>query len=72
MSLCRAWLSTTWVGTRARPSREGLPAVDVGEETVVLLVCMGIVMAAGCTDGLPDHGQYASLLTEAGSPAGLR
>ncbi len=34
----RAWLSTTWVGTRARPSREGLPAVDVGEETVVLLV----------------------------------
>ncbi len=27
-----------------------------------------IVMAAGCADGLPDHGQYASLLAEAGSP----
>ena len=27
-----------------------------------------IVMAAGCEDGLPDHGLYASLLAEAGSP----
>ena len=27
-----------------------------------------IVMAAGCADGLPDHGLYASLLAEAGSP----
>jgi len=27
-----------------------------------------IIMAAGCVDGLPDHGQYASLLAEAGSP----
>jgi nickel-dependent lactate racemase len=27
-----------------------------------------IVMAAACADGLPDHGQYASLLAEAGSP----
>ena len=27
-----------------------------------------ILMAAGCADGLPDHGQYASLLAEAGSP----
>lgn len=27
-----------------------------------------IIMAAGCEDGLPDHGRYAELLTEAGSP----
>ena len=27
-----------------------------------------IVMAAGCADGLPDHGLYAQLLAEAGSP----
>lgn len=27
-----------------------------------------IVMAAGCADGLPDYGLYASLLAEAGSP----
>ena len=27
-----------------------------------------IIMAAGCADGLPDHGLYASLLAEAGSP----
>jgi lactate racemase len=27
-----------------------------------------IVMVAGCEDGLPDHGLYASLLAEAGSP----
>ena len=25
-------------------------------------------MAAGCEDGLPDHGLYAQLLAEAGSP----
>jgi nickel-dependent lactate racemase len=28
-----------------------------------------IVMAAACADGLPDHGRYAALLAEAGSPA---
>jgi lactate racemase len=28
-----------------------------------------IVMAAACADGLPDHGHYAALLREAGSPA---
>ena len=27
-----------------------------------------IIMVAGCEDGLPDHGRYAELLTEAGSP----
>jgi nickel-dependent lactate racemase len=27
-----------------------------------------IVVAAACEDGLPEHGQYASLLAEAGSP----
>ncbi len=27
-----------------------------------------IVMAAGCEDGLPDHGLYGQLLAEAGSP----
>jgi lactate racemase len=27
-----------------------------------------IVMAAACADGLPDHGQYAALLAQAGSP----
>ncbi len=27
-----------------------------------------ILMAAGCEDGLPDHGLYAQLLAEAGSP----
>jgi nickel-dependent lactate racemase len=27
-----------------------------------------IVMAAACEDGLPDHGRYADLLAEAGSP----
>lgn len=30
-----------------------------------------IVMAAACEDGLPDHGMYASLLAEAGSPEAL-
>ena len=28
-----------------------------------------ILLAAACEDGLPDHGQYAALLKEAGSPA---
>jgi nickel-dependent lactate racemase len=27
-----------------------------------------IIMAAACEDGLPDHGLYISLLTQAGSP----
>jgi nickel-dependent lactate racemase len=30
-----------------------------------------IVMAAGCEDGLPDHGLYAQLLAEAGSPQAI-
>ena len=30
-----------------------------------------IVMAAGCEDGLPDHGRYAELLAEAGSPEAI-
>jgi len=30
-----------------------------------------IVMAAACEDGLPDHGRYAELLVEAGSPKGI-
>jgi nickel-dependent lactate racemase len=29
-----------------------------------------IVIAAACEDGLPDHGRYAALLAEAGSPQG--
>jgi nickel-dependent lactate racemase len=30
-----------------------------------------IVIAAACEDGLPDHGRYAALLAEAGSPQGV-
>ena len=30
-----------------------------------------IVMVAACQDGLPDHGRYAALLAEAGSPQGV-
>lgn len=30
-----------------------------------------IVIAAACEDGLPDHGSYAELLTQGGSPAGV-
>lgn len=30
-----------------------------------------IIMAAACQDGLPDHGRYAALLTEGGSPQGV-
>lgn len=30
-----------------------------------------ILIAAACEDGLPDHGQYAALLAEAGSPQGV-
>jgi nickel-dependent lactate racemase len=30
-----------------------------------------ILMAACCEDGLPDHGRYAALLAEAGSPQGV-
>lgn len=30
-----------------------------------------IVIAAACEDGLPDHGRYAELLVEAGSPQGV-
>lgn len=30
-----------------------------------------IVVAAECADGLPDHGRYADLLAEAGSPQGV-
>jgi nickel-dependent lactate racemase len=30
-----------------------------------------IIVAGACEDGLPDHGQYASLLAEAGSPQGI-
>jgi nickel-dependent lactate racemase len=30
-----------------------------------------IVIAAACEDGLPDHGRYAPLLAEAGSPGGI-
>ena len=30
-----------------------------------------IIIAAACADGLPNHGLYASLLAEAGSPQGV-
>jgi nickel-dependent lactate racemase len=30
-----------------------------------------IIIAAACADGLPDHGRYAALLAEAGSPQGM-
>lgn len=30
-----------------------------------------IIIAAACEDGLPDHGGYAALLAEAGSPQGV-
>jgi nickel-dependent lactate racemase len=30
-----------------------------------------IIMVAACEDGLPDHGRYAALLVEAGSPQGV-
>ncbi len=30
-----------------------------------------ILMVAACNDGLPDHGKYAELLDEAGSPQGI-
>jgi nickel-dependent lactate racemase len=30
-----------------------------------------IIIAAACEDGLPNHGRYADLLTEAGSPQGV-
>ena len=30
-----------------------------------------IIIAADCEDGLPDHGRYAELLREAGSPRGI-
>lgn len=30
-----------------------------------------IIMAGACQDGLPDHGKYAALLTEGGSPQGV-
>ena len=30
-----------------------------------------IIIAAACADGLPDHGRYAALLAEAGSPRGV-
>lgn len=30
-----------------------------------------IIVAAACADGLPDHGLYAKLLAEAGSPQGV-
>ena len=31
----------------------------------------GILMAAECSDGLPDHGKYAELLAQGGSPQGV-
>ena len=30
-----------------------------------------IIMCAACADGLPDHGRYAALLEEAGTPQGV-
>jgi len=30
-----------------------------------------IIMCAACADGVPDHGQYAALLAQAGSPAAM-
>ena len=30
-----------------------------------------LVMCAACNDGLPNHGQYAALLAQAGSPQGI-
>ena len=30
-----------------------------------------IIMAGACQDGLPDHGRYAALLAEGGSPQGV-
>jgi nickel-dependent lactate racemase len=30
-----------------------------------------MIIAAACEDGLPDHGRYAALLAEAGSPQGV-
>jgi nickel-dependent lactate racemase len=37
------------------------------------IVCQGgaIVMAGACQDGLPDHGRYAELLAQGGSPQGV-
>jgi nickel-dependent lactate racemase len=30
-----------------------------------------IILAGACADGLPDHGRYAELLAEGGSPQGV-
>jgi nickel-dependent lactate racemase len=30
-----------------------------------------IIIAAACTDGIPDHGRYLELLVEGGSPQGV-
>jgi nickel-dependent lactate racemase len=37
----------------------------------VIKVGGAIIIAAACEDGLPDHGRYAELLAEAGSPQGV-
>ncbi len=37
------------------------------------IICQGgtIIMVVACDDGLPDHGGYAALLAQAGSPQGV-
>jgi nickel-dependent lactate racemase len=44
-----------------------------GMSTASQIVRQGgtIIMATACEDGLPDHGRYAALLAEAGSPQGI-
>jgi lactate racemase len=55
------------------PLDQNLYQTVKGMSAAARIVCDGgqIIMAAACEDGIPDHGRYAGLLVEGGSPQGV-
>lgn len=55
------------------PLDQNLYQAVKGMSAASRVVCDGgaIIIASACEDGLPDHGRYAALLAEAGSPRAI-
>lgn len=55
------------------PLDQNLYQAVKGMSAASRVVCDGgaIIIASACEDGLPDHGRYAALLAEAGSPQAI-
>ncbi len=59
--------------TRGYPLDQNLYQAVKGMKAAAGVVKKGgsIIVAAACEDGVPDHGKYAQLLAETGSPQGI-